>query len=134
MTLAKNMENFETIGAFTKNHKVDENSPNYKFTLELVQNDGLKLEHAGNFRNDKKIAFAAFCQNPDAAKFVGNELKNDREFMLKLVHMDALTVRYLGDSLRQDKELILTAIKGNKEAIHYVDLNTVREMLLESNT
>ena len=137
MTLMTNKQNFELTNPSSKfslkNANLDKLA-NRHFVLESVQNNGLNLEHSGHFRDDAEIAFAAFCQNPDAAKFIGNGLRNDRDFMLKLIRMDALTVRYLGDSLRQDKELILTAIKGDKAAIRFVDLDTVCEMLLELST
>ena len=50
-----------------------------------MQQNGLALEHAPNdFRNNTKVVHLALKQNPQAVKFLGEELLSDPRFMKKI--------------------------------------------------
>ena len=61
------------------------------------------------------------------------ELKNDRDFVLKYIGWDASSIKYLSDEFKNDREIALKAAKSNGYVMSYVsdELKKDRDFVLE---
>ena len=58
-----------------------------------------------------------FCG--DSFKYASEDLKSDREFVLKAVNIKGSVLEYVSPELKADKEVVLVAVKNNERAYKY---------------
>ena len=58
-----------------------------------------------------------FCG--DSFKYASEDLKSDREFVLKAVNINGSVLEYASPELKADKEVVLVAVKNNERACKY---------------
>jgi hypothetical protein len=51
--------------------------------------------------------YRLLLQNGFLIRYVSNELKNDREFVLAAVNRDGSALQYASDELKNDREIVL---------------------------
>ena len=76
---------------------------------------------------------AALDLNEEAVKKLAEELKADKEIVLKAVSNNGIALEYASYWLRGDKEIALKAVKNNIYAVKYVleELRGDKEVILE---
>lgn len=96
-----------------------------------------------NLLKDKEYCTELLNISPASTlKFCCDELKDDKDFVMKAIKMNPCTLEFASDRLKKDKEVALTAVRGNYDALAYVDKNlsndksiscfyAIREDLLE---
>ena len=89
--------------------------------LELVQQDGLALQHlAARWQDDYEIAMAAVTQNGFAFRFSSVALRANRELVATAVESHGRNLCYVSDQqLRSDHDLLLRCISKNSWALQY---------------
>ncbi|EFC43378.1 predicted protein [Naegleria gruberi] len=93
---------------------------------ELVKKDILALQLATNFRNDREIVLDACKHNPLALQFASSDLRNDKEFVMKVLGRRFNTLHYVGESLLSDSQVLRRGMMSEKEWRHerFDSLNT----------
>lgn len=106
-----------------------ENALKYKIGQTLTKEDALKFvqELPMNFnylskelQDDIDIATLALIKNSDLIKIAGNNVRNNKEIMLKVVGNNGYLLKYASKELKNDKDIILEAIKNNAEALSLI--------------
>lgn len=66
--------------------------------------------------------------------FVPDELRTDKEVVLKAIKINALNMEYASEELRADKEVVSEAIKNNGSVLKYAseELQSNKELVLEA--
>lgn len=85
-----------------------------KFSLTAFKHASLRI------RNDKKLVEAAGKIHPFYLKFMSNELKQDREFILKMIKdVSPEVIGYITPNFEDDNELISESVKRSGRTIEY---------------
>merc|ERR1719492_339713 len=71
-------------------------------------------------------------QSTDCLMYVREDLRSDRELMLRAVQSDGLALRYASEELREDREVVREAFKHNNMALRYVP-DTLRREVWEAS-
>ena len=97
---------------------------NYELVKALIRYD----YHLLCYLNNTKIALKLISGSVDYCprfQFFKEELKNNREFVLKVADLNGLAYMYFSTSLQNDREILLTAVSCNPYAIKYVQDKTL---------
>lgn len=111
-----------------------------------VNKNGLAIQFAPKWQNDRFVAFQAFSNDYRAAEFISKKflddedfmrgsfysadrleriqyasdrLKDNKEFFLDIVKIDGMAIQYASDRLKDDKDVVLVAIDENGRAIQF---------------
>lgn len=94
--------------------------------LKTVKKNAHNLEYvSGDLRNDPDVinlaitSYNVYHMGQYIFKYIGNDLKNNKEFMLTKIKAGGLGLKYLPRHLRQDKDIVLNAVEENGKAIRY---------------
>lgn len=92
-------------------------APDKKTILEKL-NAGTSFEDSifDDYRNDREIVKIAIEQRPSNFRYAGDEVKDDRNFILEILTSSLSIVDVLAHSsqrIRADKEVVLEAVKFN---------------------
>ena len=106
--------------------------------LEAIGNDAhsaTTLKFASEeLRNDKDFVLKAIRRNGYALQYASDGLKGDKEFILKVMQINGLTLKYASERLNDDRDVVLEAVKNNGKSLAYssVRLRDDREIVLEA--
>ena len=73
-------------------------------------------------------------EKDDALRYVGDNLRNDKEIAMICIKSCGLNLRYASDNLKNDKEVVMEAVKQNGKAIVFASpiLKENEEILIEA--
>ena len=81
-----------------------------------IRNDYSYMRFAGELRADKDFIFDVIYHDHDwvsidlrPLEFVSEEIRSDKEFMLRIMERDSYAFEYASDKLKADKDMILAA-------------------------
>ena len=80
-------------------------------------------------RNDKEFVLKAVKQDGWTLYHASKELKNDKEFVLEAVKQNGWALYYASKELRNDKEVVLEAVKQNGQAFKYASEELINVIL-----
>ena len=81
---------------------------NMKLVLEVVNRDGLQLEHvAPHLQLVREVVACAAKENSDALQFASQDIRSDRSFMMKFISQRASCMQYAHSSLLDDASFVL---------------------------
>lgn len=85
-------------------------------------------------RNDKDFVLKAIRRNEYALRYASERLRDNKDFILEAVKQSGFNLKYASERLKHDKEIILTAVKKNSYALEYAPkrLRDDREFILEA--
>lgn len=84
-----------------------------------------------SFREDKELALAAYKSYSFCIIFFPNNLRYNKDFVLKLMSINGLGLEHISYS---DYDICLTAVKQNLNAIKYIkDKNTLKKICNDTN-
>ena len=114
----------QVLNAVKKNGLFLEKAVNFRndreIVLAAVNNNGYALIHASQeLRNDREIVLAAI-NNGCSLYLVSEELKRDREIVMAAVTQNGYDLKHASLELQYDREIVLAAIKQNRNALSYV--------------
>ena len=92
--------------------------------LSAVRQDGRALKFASDeLRNDREVVLRAVVKNKYkwALQYASEELRNDREFFLDAVKRSPYALEYASEELRNDREFFLEAVRQTGDALEYAD-------------
>ena len=93
---------------------------NVQIVKEAVKDDAFFLEFASDrLRDDEDVALLAIDSDAnctEAMQFVSDRLKNNREFVLKVVSMIGF-VEYVPEEYRNDEEIVMAAVRKDGQSI-----------------
>jgi hypothetical protein len=84
-----------------------------------IKSDHSYMRFAGELRGDKDFIFDViyddYWGSTDVRplEFVSEEIKSDKEFMLRIIERDPFALEYASDNLKADKDMILAATDFN---------------------
>ena len=82
-----------------------------KLTEKSITKDGLSLQYAKDFTNDKAMVLLAFGKNPKSIKFASPALRSDKEFMLSLIEQNPeVIMMHAEPNLLGDRDFVLKAV------------------------
>ena len=85
------------------------------WVYDKVARNGLTLEFASEeLRNDKEIVLKAVQNRGSALQYASDELKNDREIVLEAIKFDKEAIQYASEEMKNDPEIV-EALKGENE-------------------
>ena len=73
-------------------------------------------------KKNKKILLMAIKKNPKLFKLLTvsqEKLRNDKDFVLSVIKIDAMLLEFASEKLRDDKHIIFSAIKRDSSSIRY---------------
>ena len=92
-----------------------------KEALEYVKKDGLELKYLHHLKKNKKIVLEAVKQAGHALEYADESLRNDRNFILKAVKLNAYAVLYGHKNFKKDKKIVLVAVKQDVDVFDFID-------------
>jgi len=111
------------------------NNREYILAVLSIEDGGAWLGYASNeLKNDKELILIALEESIHNSRFMGDELKTDRKFVLDILGRNGETLEYFLDDRTDDREYILTAIKTYPVAIRFgtEELQKNREFVKEA--
>merc|ERR1712137_596593 len=103
--------------------------------LASVASDGMTLEHATDFQNDRAVVLAAVKQKGNALQFAHDDLRADREIADAAMIQDLTAAQYVGDALWDDASFVISVVKRDCSLLRFAsdavraDRNVVMEAL-----
>ena len=107
---------------------------NKDFVHEAVKYDGMLLKQASPKFWDNKIIVKAACkQNIRAFQAASERIKNDLDFVLKLVKIDGTALLWVSNNVRADRNIMFEALQ-TADVLSYspVELKNDEEIVLKS--
>lgn len=92
----------------------------YKDAFKQVSQNGLRLEHLGNFASSSHIVQRALRQNGLALAFADPDLCTNRAIVMTAVQNNGAALRYAHPELRADIKVALAAVASNGLALEFV--------------
>jgi hypothetical protein len=109
-----------------------------KYSLEL---NALKKTHYTNFegapdelKSNKEFLVKAVCIQCLILKYASKELQDDEDFVLEAVKQNGEALRFASEDLRSNKEVVLAAVREDGRALAFAseDLRANKEVVLEA--
>jgi hypothetical protein len=119
------------------------------FLIELIKRNGIYIKYLNNtLKNDKEIiapSFKSECfevinsksstlrENCNSFELMGDELKNDKEFILKEgLKVNAFNIKFVNNRLKSDKDIVIEALNHNSLSLEYAndDMKSNKEIAL----
>jgi uncharacterized protein (UPF0262 family) len=125
----------------TSIHNFGENiKNNRKFSLLAVQENGVALERLNdNLKNDEDIVLAALKNKKDLKPKIifreaGEDIKKDKEFVLRIIDNMPDILEYVSDDLKKDKAVVIKAVKQNGMLLEWAsdDLQNDKDVVTEA--
>lgn len=94
-----------------------------------VQKNGYALKFASlDLKNDPEIALVA-ASNPyfSGFEFVSSSLKDNKEFVLKVVGQNKSNLKFASDRLRDDFDVALAAVRPNRDALKFLSKKLISD-------
>lgn len=93
-----------------------------------IKRSGHNIRHARPpLKKNRKLAFLAIRQNPNALKFVDRELRGDKELVLISVSHYGRNLHLADKELKKDREVVLAAIENYAQALSHADDNLKKD-------
>lgn len=93
-----------------------------QFIMKCINQYAWSLEHLSyEWKDAKDVVLAAVNKSCGAClAFASDRLRNDREFVMLCITINAMSLQFLGDKLKHDRDFILSAMKVNGSALDHV--------------
>jgi len=98
---------------------------NYETMMKAVSRYGQSLEHASDELKQKRDLVQAAVQADGVALQFAGDFKQDKKLVLKAVNQNGQALQYADDTLRKDRDVVLTAITNDGLALEHADENLV---------
>ncbi len=100
-----------------------------ELVLTAISISAKNIEYASKrLKNNKEIMLIVFKKDPDQIKYstlqfknATQQLRNNKQFILKLVSIDGDTLDYASKHLKKDRQVVLAAIKQYIYALRFAD-------------
>ena len=83
-----------------------------------------------NLKSNKKILLMAIKKNPKLFKLLTGsqkKFKNDKDFVLSVIKIDAMLLEFVSERLRDNKKIIFSAIKKDSSSIRYASDRLIKD-------
>lgn len=100
------------------NDQLSANREYILLALKIVGGDIL-MHASEDLRSDREVVIKAIQSDPSAFEAISDELKQDRSFMLEVLKIDGEALRFMIDEPTDDRELVLEAIKNDPRAFEF---------------
>ena len=75
--------------------------------LELVKRVNFDLEYASDeLKNDREVVMKAVNQRGCASEYASDELRNDREVVMEAVKQNGCALKYASDEVKSENEKV----------------------------
>ena len=103
--------------------------------LAAIKQDAGSLQYASEeLKNDKEIVLSTLkCDIlRNGARCIGEELRNNKEFMLEMINKYKLDAEYAGEDLKKDKEYMMASVKKRGASLYHAspELKNDKEVVL----
>jgi hypothetical protein len=115
-------------------HFMDDSLRNDKELFMAGINSDRILRYAGEeLKNDKEFMLMCEKVRGSAFSYASDRLKSDKETVLEFVRLDGKNLKHASDKLQNDKDVVVTAWKNDKSAISFasLELKNDKEFMLE---
>lgn len=86
-----------------------------------------------NLKNDRDFLLEHIQYNSSALDYLNEEFKNDKQLVLKSVNANGCSLQYASDSLKNDLDVVMCAIKNDSSAFRFASRAIKDDRLLILN-
>ena len=94
--------------------------------FERVSQHGMDLQEATEeLKSDREMVMKAVSNNGLALEYATEELKGDREIVMRAVSQDGFALRYASQELKGDKEMMQHALRPRPGQVDLIGVKVV---------